>query len=314
MRCMPAYFFAVRFPAALADERCSDPRSQSTVTATWRMSDIYLMLANESDRQSIVNALASRYSIQSIRSLASLRVSPHARPIAIVYEAGYEPRNHDVLVGFLERHSARLVVRSTIDVASVREVLALARRVRDLGVSVRGCSDATDLGASLLEPDNGPTGWVLDQISSHFSADAACYIGAALCISRSRVSVADYAKAVGQAVRTLQQSHRSVGLPSPHRTLVWCQAIWASWRLQRWGLTCKQAAQRGGFSASSAMGTALSRIVGLPPSRFARNGGVTALTERFAHDAARHQCVPPNRPRRIALGTTGNVAIGRSMT
>jgi len=92
------------------------------------------------------------------------------------------------------------------------------------------------------------------------------------------------------APRTLQQEVKRVGLPTPHRLLLWGEAAWALRRLLYRESTCKEAAADGGFPSTSALSASLAPVLTTSPAAFARTGTFAAFVEGLrAECAGAHQ-------------------------
>ena len=195
-----------------------------------------------------------------------------------------------------------------------RGVMAVRAVIRRCGsFRAPGCaSGAPHLFASRAELDGGPVGWILCEIADRLPCDAHPFIAAAMVLGNRRASGERFASICGMASRTAQGSLRRLSLPSPHRLLLWGQAMWMLWRMTRLEMSGKQAAMAGGFGTTSAMSAALKPVTGTTPKRLARRRERLVphlvhleLIGGEAHRRSLQRCAAGTRPRRPWRRTDG---------
>ena len=134
---------------------------------------------------------------------------------------------------------------------------------------------------SSIDPDSGPVGGVAVAVHAMLPHLVDRHLLFALLLGRRRSSAMAFARSMGIATRTLQHTTHEAHLPRPHRLLLWGQAFWTLWRLQRWAMTSKQAAAAGGFQNSSSMTSALRPVLGTIPHQATVRASEPHITERF---------------------------------
>lgn len=252
-----------------------------------RMTTVVLLIANDLDRSAILNSAPQGICVSSCNSVISLTAAVRPGIDAIIYEPGFGLVNHPHLLRDIELCGIRLLARLRLTATTVSELRAITRRAPRIGVSLRNRTvrdDAIAVYQAISDPDGGPVGFVLDHVCDLLSDDALLFVAASLILGRTRSDGSAYAHACGSASRTCQAALTRLGLPSPHRLLLWGQAFWAVWRMHNWDFTCKQAALAGGFGRASAMSVALRPVLGVAPSQLVRAGAMANLASRFLQE------------------------------
>jgi hypothetical protein len=252
------------------------------------MRETVLLIPDETDRKALIRAPHRDVVFSSCRSIESLHHFLKPSVEALVCGAGMGLLEQRNLVERIDDCAITLVFRLPLTEVAVAELVALARRLPNVRVSLRVSSAEADFASELLtlvgEPDCGPIGLVLGRIADLLPGQAHRLLVAALILGRSRVGVKTYAATCGVSLRSVQASLQRLGLPCPHRMLLWGQAFWMAWRMNRHGLTSKQAAIIGGFGSASTMAASLRPVIIDAPARLANSGGVAGLAERFENE------------------------------
>jgi hypothetical protein len=224
------------------------------------------------------------------RSVEALRGVIRATPHAVLYSPGMGLLETPTVVDELTSAGVNLVVHFVPTRRAVTELVALAECTLGIRTSLRSPTGtrAAELFSVLDEPDGGPVATVLSRCSRWVSSEATRFIAVALVLGRSHSCLDAFASTCGVAPRTIQTYLRTLGLPGPHRLMCWGRAFWALWRLQHWGLNCKQAAISGGFTGVTAMTLSLMPMIGSRSIAALLLGeSVPSLLERLQQDLQR---------------------------
>jgi hypothetical protein len=222
---------------------------------------------------------------------------------AIVCGPGFGVCNRSRTLETIDQHAIILVFRLALTEDDLVEFVALVRELPHIRMSLRtAASDdcfIPDLAAVLCERDEGPIGVTVSRIAGKLSVDAQRLVVAALAVGRTRVDVATYARICGSAPRSIQRATQRAGLPSPHRLLLWGQALWMAWRMERAKMSCKQAAVAGGFGTASSLAATLRPVTRTTPTSANRSGGFGQLLLRFEEELESRSstCNPPGTAR-----------------
>jgi len=150
--------------------------------------------------------------------------------------------------------------------------------------------DALTLREILFEPDHGPVSDVLPPLLEIVSPRRPYLLGASVLFGRRRYRLSTFARLCGVAPRTVQVFAKHQGLPNPSRLQRWGLVFWVHWRMQRWGLTGKQAAAAAGFTLPATLNSITRVLTGLSPVALAREVGVGELVLLAANDMKAGDC------------------------
>jgi hypothetical protein len=249
-----------------------------------------LLLPDEADRRTLIRSGVRELSFVSCRSADLLNqfITPNLEAVVCGPGMGLlEQRN---LVEQIYASAITVVFRLELTEIAVAELVALARRMPTVRVSIRTAPESHDLASDvcglILESDCGPLGLVMPRVAELLPAEAHRFVVAALVLGKRRIDVKSYAKACGIAPRSVQALHRRLGLPCPHRLLLWGQAFWVMWRMNLQAMGSKQAAFAGGFGTMSSMAVVLRSLTGESPMQIARTSGIRGLTDSFERELA----------------------------
>ncbi len=234
--------------------------------------------------------LASQTGCIACSSIASLEQRVTAGGVrAVVYEPGLGLTARPRVLATIEEEGIRLVVRMDLGTSQYAELVPLVSRITWTTVSIRANASPRPLSISeVVEAEPGPLALILARleeplINSHQFHFA---IGA-IALGSRRHSVRSFAGAYGLGQRSLQLMFQRLRMPTPHRMLIWGQALWTAWRVSVGRLSCKQAALRGGFDCTSAMSASLRDVMPVTPRRFREQGHFERLVDSFVCELAR---------------------------
>lgn len=246
---------------------------------------LLVCVASDADRRAVLDHVRGTHTACSVATTSSLARGLGAGGVTLLYDAGQGLFTSPALLREIEDRGVRMLVRVPISNNAIEELAAIVRYCPDATVGLAGGVDQGDragwVARVLAEPDGGPVARVIDDVAATLPVGAVKLLLPALVLGAGRFDVHSYAGALGCAPRTTQAMLQQARLPRPHRLLTWAQALWALWRMERWGMNAKSAAQRGGFPSTAAMSTALRPILGQTPHRAVQRGSLARTREAF---------------------------------
>jgi AraC-like DNA-binding protein len=189
------------------------------------------------------------------------RLRRRVPPLAIIVYADFEDRQLDlfelgrlkidgvILAGATDQESAQSAVAGALAAAAALGVLAaLEGQLHPLGMEC--------LRWSIEHADNGPT-------------------------------VALLSEALGLSPAVLTRELRQRQLPPPARLLLWGRLFRAARMLSGQDLSVEDVAFRLGYSTASALGRAVQREVGVPPTKLRGGGAIARVLDGFVRREVR---------------------------
>lgn len=243
-----------------------------------------LLLLREADLDIARSQLRDRARVVTMASLDDLNTLVAEDPQGVMCSTEYQLSGRPLLVRQLRERGVRVLLRARLHPTSIAEVGRIARLHPAVAVSVatRGTPDA-GLGAHMLfDRDHpGPVGAVIGATSEAGMVRWLPYLMAAMILGRDRTTVADFARVLDVAPRTVQDSLRRLDLHRPSELLRWARVVWLAWRLEHLGMSAKEATAAGGFSDISATRTMVRATTGETLRGLARPGALDSLVKRF---------------------------------
>lgn len=238
------------------------------------MREVLVLLPDSDERRTLVRRKPAGLSIRLCTSPEQISGALGPLTEAVVcapcFRLGRQPR----ILEAIDASGVKLIVRGQITHSSSVEIAALANLFPHFRLCLFDEPDKHDPGLAILqamsEIDGGPIGTVVAQIEGIVPTEGFRFLIAALWLGKTRVDVTAYCRSLNLSRRSVEVALQAVNLPSPHRLLLWGQACWMVWRMNRYGWGSKQVAAVGGFRDSASMAIALTPIAGKSPRLLAQ--------------------------------------------
>jgi len=190
------------------------------------------------------------------------------------------------LIGKLDEHIT-LILRAELSPSIAREIIHLARTVRDVRVSLIGVDDlAMELQSFVaVEEQSHADAAIIRRIAHEMDNWRPEIFVAAAVAGRRRTQVVTLATMCAIPIRTLEWRLHAAGVLPARKPLGWMLSLHSVWRLDVLGWPLKRAAHAAGFSSSEGLGNYVSRHLGARPIELARSG-FEPLLERFVNQLA----------------------------